>query len=124
MVRISSIVKSYYSVARSARRRSLRRRLPSCCCGGGAASAAAAAAVAAASSSSLPSSVAKPISLEELVSLAFHVCLELDVRKDVEAGQGCVGVCICDRSDARVGGPPVGAEDEEGFDHPPSSVVV
>ncbi len=27
-----------------------------------------------------------------------------------------VEVCICDRCDARVGGPPVGAEDEEGFD--------
>jgi hypothetical protein len=47
----------------------------------------------------------------------FHVCLELDFRKDVEAGQGCVEVCICYRCDelVAVGGPPVGAEDEEGF---------
>jgi hypothetical protein len=57
----------------------------------------------------------KAISFEELTSFAFHVCLEVNVRQDVEAGQGLVEVCICDRCDARVWGPPVGAEDEEGF---------
>jgi hypothetical protein len=44
------------------------------------------------------------------------VCLEFGVRKDIEAGHGVIEVCICDRYDAQVGGPPLGAEDEEGFD--------
>jgi hypothetical protein len=37
------------------------------------------------------------------------------LRKDIEAGQGCLEVCICYRCYARVGGPSVGAEDVEGF---------
>jgi hypothetical protein len=77
---------------------------------------AAAASAAAAAAALLSSSCDEATSFEELASLAFHVCLKVDVRKDVEAGQGLVKVCICDRCDARVGGPPIGAEDEEGFD--------
>jgi hypothetical protein len=50
----------------------------------------------------------KAISFEELVSLASHVCLELGVWKDVEAGWGFVEVSICDRCDARVRGLPEG----------------
>jgi hypothetical protein len=55
------------------------------------------------------------ISFEELASLVSHVCLEFNVQKDAEIGQACVEVCICNYCNVQVGGPPVGADDDEGF---------
>ncbi len=46
----------------------------------------------------------------------FIVCLEFDVQEDVETGQACIEVCICYHCYVLVRGPPVGTENEEGFD--------
>jgi hypothetical protein len=35
---------------------------------------------------------------------------------DAEVGQACVEVFICDLCNARVGGPPIGAEDDRGIE--------
>ncbi len=50
----------------------------------------------------------KAISFLELTSLSFHVCLVVDVLEDVDVGQAFVEVCICNRCNAKMGGPLVG----------------